>query len=107
MLKDTLKNSEIDGSVVVLVDDVLKPLFVKMVGKMGTGIEIFVFNNKDSSGNRILDAMKTGGFKVSLSGDSFNYKLPLVSLMEEKTCPIDQEKLPGNYVYCPIHGNRL
>lgn len=102
-----LKNAEIDEKVSLLIDRFLKPLFGKMLGKMGTGIEFFIFSNKDSAGNKIIDPTKEGGFKVVLSGQSFTYKLPLVSLMPEKTCPIDQQKFPGNYIYCPIHGNKF
>lgn len=102
-----LKNSQIKKEVVVLINDMMKPLFVQMLGKMGTGIEFFIYKNKDLAGNRILDPNKVGVFKVDVNKEQFEFKLPLVSLMKEKECPVDQEKLPGNYVYCPIHGNKL
>ena len=102
-----LKNSQIKTEVVVLINDTMKPLFEQMLGKMGTGIEFFIYNNKDMAGNRILDPNETGSFTIEVNKETFQFNFPLVSLMKEKECLVDQKKFPGNYVYCPIHGNKL
>lgn len=101
-----LKNDEIDGRVVVIVNETLKPLFAQMLGKMGGGAEFFIYNNK-KDGTRIIDPTKTGSFHVELGKENFLWKLPLISLMKEKTCPVDQETMEGNWIYCPIHGQKL
>ena len=101
-----LKNGEIDERVVVIVNETLKPLFAQMLGKMGGGAEFFIYNNM-KDGTRIIDPTKAGSFHVELGKENFSWKLPLVSLMKEKICPVDQETMEGNWIYCPIHGQKL
>ena len=101
-----LKDSQIDEKVAIIINEVLKPLFTEMAGKMGSGMSFFVYNNK-KDGKIMIDPRKAGEFKVEVNKDVFTWQLPLVSLLSDKTCPVNQEKLPGNYVYCPIHGNKL
>ena len=102
-----LKNSQIKKEVVVIINDMMKPLFTQMLGKTGTGVEFFIYNNKDMAGNRILDPNKPGSFKIEVNNETFQFNLPLVSLMKEKVCKNDSAKFPGNYVYCPFHGTEL
>ena len=101
-----LKESEIDNKVLIIVNQSLKPLFAQMLGKMGSGVNFFIYNNVEH-GKRIIDPNQTGNFKVDLNGEIFQWKLPLVSLMDEKTCPVDQQKMSGNWNFCPFHGNKL
>ena len=102
-----LKNSQIQKEVVIIINDMMKPLFTQMIGKTGTGVEFFIYNNKDMAGNRILDPNKPGSFKIEVNNETFQFNLPLVSLMKEKVCKNDSAKFPGNYVYCPFHGTEL
>ena len=103
---NVLKDSEINDRVLMIIDNTLKPLFAQMLGKTGDGVEFFIYNNV-KNGKRIIDPTKPGVFKVELSNETFQWKLPLVSLMKEKKCPVDQEKMEGNWMYCPIHGEKL
>ncbi|ACU09001.1 hypothetical protein FIC_02571 [Flavobacteriaceae bacterium 3519-10] len=101
-----LNTSAIDDKVLVIIDDVLKPLFVQMIGKMGSGLSIFVYDNwKD--GKLIIDPYKPGKFQVEVNNDIFKWQTPLISLLDEKSCSIDQMDFPANYIFCPIHGNKL
>ena len=101
-----LNTSAIDDKVLVIIDDVLKPLFIQMIGKMGSGLSIFVYDNwKD--GKLIIDPYKPGKFQVEVNNDIFKWQTPLISLLDEKRCSIDQMDFPGNYIFCPIHGNKL
>lgn len=102
-----LKESEIDEKVVRMVNDILKPLFGQMLGKTGTGVEVFIYKNRTAEGQKLLDPTKKGELRTKVGEDLFEWKLPLVSLMKEKTCAVDQIKFPGNYLYCPYHGNKL
>lgn len=102
-----LKESEIDDKVLSLMNDMMKPVFEQMLGKMGSGVDIFIYNNRDSAGKRILNPYNSGNFTVELGKDKFEWKLPLVSLMKEKVCKTDSAKFPGNFVYCPFHGTEL
>lgn len=101
-----LKESEIDDKVLIIVNQTLKPLFAQMLGKMGSGVNFFIYNNLEN-GKRIIDPNLPGSFKVDLNGEIFQWKLPLVSLMKEKTCPVDQQKMSGKWIFCPFHGNKL
>ena len=101
-----LKESEIDDKVLIIVNQTLKPLFAQMLGKMGSGVNFFIYNNLEN-GKRIIDPNLPGSFKVDLNGEIFQWKLPLVSLMKEKTCPVDQQKMIVNWNFCPFHGNKL
>ncbi len=104
---NVLKESEVDDKVLSLMNEMMKPVFEQMIGKMGSGVDIFIYNNKNSAGKRILDPYKSGNFTVEMGEDLFEWKLPLVSLMKEKVCKTDSAKFPGNYVYCPFHGTEL
>ena len=103
---NALKDSEINDRVLMIINDTLKPLFAQMLGKTGDGVDFFIYNNM-KNGKRIIDPTKPGVFKVELNDEIFQWKLPLVSLMKEKICPVDQEKMEGNWMYCPIHGEKL
>ena len=102
-----LKESDVDDKVLALMNEMMKPVFEQMLGKMGSGVDIFIFNNKNSAGERILDPYKAGNFTVQMGKDLFEWKLPMVSLMKEKVCKTDSAKFPGNYVFCPFHGTEL
>ena len=102
-----LDDSDIDSEVLKMMNDTMKPVFAQMLGTIGSGIDVFIFNNKDSAGKRILDPYKKGNFSVKIGKDIFEWNLPLVSLMKEKVCKTDSAKFPGNYVYCPFHGTEL
>ncbi|MBW8362518.1 MAG: hypothetical protein K0M56_10075 [Kaistella sp.] len=101
-----LNESQIDDKVLTIINEILKPLFTQMLGKMGSGLTFFVYNNK-TDGKLIIDPRKPGSFRLEVNNDVFQWNLPLVSMMAEKTCPVDQKVLPGNYVYCPVHGSKL
>ena len=103
----TLKESDIDSVVLSLMNDTMKPVFTQMLGTMGSGIEIFIYNNKNSAGKRILDPYKPGTLTAEMGKDLFEWKLPMVSIMQEKVCKTDSSKFPGNYIYCPFHGTEL
>lgn len=102
----SLKDSQVDEKVLSIINEVLKPLFTQMAGKMGSGLSFFIYNNK-KDGKIIIDPRKSGEFRVEVNHEVFKWQLPLISLLSDKICPVNQEKLPGNYVYCPIHGNKL
>ena len=101
-----LKDSEINQEGLRLIKNSLKRIFVQMLGKTGDGIEFFIYNNKKNK-ERIINPMSRGNFKVDIANESFVWKLPLVSLMEEKICPVDQQKMEGNWIFCPFHGEKL
>lgn len=101
-----LKDSDINNQTLTIINNTLKPLFGQMLGKTGSGIDFFIYNNiKD--GKRLINPNEPGSFKVEINKEVFLWKLPLVSLMKEKICPVDQEKMQGNWIFCPYHGAKL
>jgi hypothetical protein len=85
----------------------VKPLLGSMLGQFGQNAEFMFFNNKDKDGKPLLDPTGTGKLVVNSNGHSATWRLPLGSLLAEKTCPVCGEKLPGNYMFCPYDGTKL
>ena len=85
----------------------LKPFFAQNMGKMGQGLNIFYFQVKDNKGQNLINPRLKNSFSIREGGKQFSWMLPLVSLMPPKFCPVDKEKMKGNWNYCPIHGVKL
>jgi len=87
--------------------NLLKPFLSNLIGKVGDGISIFYVKNRDSNGNKIFNPFKENAFTVTLSGQEFQWQLPLPSLLPKKHCPTDNKEMNGAWNYCPIHGVKL
>lgn len=84
----------------------MKPVLVNMLGPMGQNMHFFLFNSNSSKG-QIANPNKEGMFSVHLGGNTFNWRLPLGSLLPQKLCAKCNEKLSGAYSYCPYCGGKL
>lgn len=91
----------------VMVEEILKPMFSKIIGQMGAGINIFYFKVKDKNGKNIIDPYAKELFTVNMGETAFTWQLPIVSLLPPKFCPVDKEKMKGNWNFCPVHGDKL
>lgn len=76
-------------------------------GSLGKGIRFYLFPKYNNQGKTIINENKETQFKFELFDDEFNFQLPLVSLMKDKYCPIDNATMKGNWEYCPFHGVKL
>lgn len=85
----------------------MKPMLANMLGPMGENFRFYVFPAKDGSGKPLADAKSEGKLGVRLGEESFEWRLPLGSLLPAKMCPQDKEMLNGAWTYCPWHGARL
>lgn len=85
----------------------LKPMFKQMLGQMGEGMNFYLFEVKDSEGNNIINEAEEGQFTLAYAEHNFTWNLPIPSLLPPKYCPVDNEKMKGNWNYCPIHGEKL
>ena len=86
----------------------MKPIVSNILGSLGENLHFVVFSSSDPNGVPLVDARKPGTFAVRLeAGRTFTWRLPLASLSPPKTCPIDGEKLPANWRFCPFHGAEL
>lgn len=84
-----------------------RPVLAGIVGPMGENMHFFVFPAGSGEGGLAVDAKSEGSFAILLGDEEYVWRLPLGSVMPEKTCPVDGEKLNGAWSYCPWHGERL
>lgn len=89
------------------MSQLLKPMFSKILGQMGAGIQFYFFEVKDLAGNELINELMQGQFTVKHSNREFVYNLPIVSLLAPKHCPEDGAEMKGNWNFCPIHGVQL
>jgi hypothetical protein len=101
-----LGENEIDDEVLTIIKN-MKPIFAQAIGQMGNGLHIFIFKVNDENNSRLINATLPGQFTVLHSNSEFVWKLPLPTLMPAKICPVDDERMKGNWIYCPIHGDKL
>lgn len=101
-----LADKQLDPEMVELIESI-RPMFAQMFGQFGEGINFYLFEVKDKDGKNIIDEHEVNTFTIKHSDKSFEFNLPIVSLMAPKACPIDSEEMKGNWNYCPIHGVKL
>lgn len=101
-----LADKQLDPELVEIIEGI-RPMFAQMFGQMGEGMNFYLFEVKDRNGKNIIDENEVNTFTIKHSDKSFEYNLPLVSLMAPKACPVDSEEMKGNWNYCPIHGVKL
>ncbi len=85
----------------------LKPVLSNMLGPLGQNMHFLLFNAKNNKGTMIAEARKEGSFTVRSGSNEYKWRLPLGSLIPQKTCPVDGEKMNGAWIYCPWHGVKL
>ena len=86
-----------------MVLNMMKPMFSNLLGKMGESMELMMFQKDEVA---ILNPFEDAG-SINYGGESLDLNLPLSSLMEDKICPTDDEKMNSKWKYCPIHGVKL
>lgn len=86
---------------------VMKPIFSNALGQLGQNFNFYVFPALDKQGKPFIEAKKEGKFVLKMGDDTFQWKLPLPSLVPAKVCPVDGEELNGAWKFCPWHGERL
>lgn len=102
-----LPDNEI-GTGMKTVVKLIEPMLVNMLGSFGSNMHIVAFTGTLPGGSQLVDPRREGTFTVSLEpGRDFIWRLPLASLVPRKHCPIDGERFPGNWKYCPFHGTEL
>jgi hypothetical protein len=86
---------------------VMKPIMANMLGEFGKGISFLVFEGKNKDGSRKIEPTKPGMLTAKLGEEEFRWRLPLGSLLPDKTCPKCSESFPGNYGFCPYDATPL
>lgn len=95
------------GAEPLAITENIKPMLAQAIGQMGKGLHYYFFKIKDEKGANVINATQHGEFTVVHSNSEFHWKLPLPTLMPPKFCPVDKEKMKGNWIYCPVHGQKL
>lgn len=85
----------------------LQPVMAQMLGQFGQGMRIFLFEAKQVNGKPVIDITKTNHFSLSWDDINLKWTLPFASILPPKFCPVDNEKMKGNWSFCPVHGVRL
>ena len=86
----------------------MKPVLAQAIGKIGEGMHFYFFKVKDDKNEDLIHATKEGAFTIVFDDkQEFKWTLPIPTLLAPKFCPIDKEKMKGNWKFCPIHGNKL
>lgn len=105
-LYSPFKEDQIDADIKNFLS-MMKPLLANVLGPMGQNIHFFLFPAKKENGQKIADVKSDGRFSVKLGERYFSWRLPLGSLLPQKICSVDMEKLNGAWKYCPWHGVEL
>ena len=77
----------------------LKPGMTAAMGQLGQGVEFIVYPR--------FDPMQPGSLQISLFDRTHSWRLPLGSLLPERTDGKTGEKFPGNYEFNPYTGAKL
>lgn len=85
----------------------IQPMMKNMIGPMGENMQVLLFGNPPNKTLLPINPYSTDSLKFKLGDFEKKVSLPLGCLLEEKTCPEDEEELNGKWNFCPIHGTKL
>ncbi len=75
------------------------------LGQLQSNFHFYVF--KSESGEHLPSATQKGNMKIRVDGQTYEWKLPLGSLLDAKECPTCHEALSGAFSFCPWDGAEL
>jgi hypothetical protein len=84
----------------------LKPLLSGMLGQLGQGMQLVLYPSKKDN-DRLIDPKKKGSFQYTLFDQTFQWRLPLASLLPKKMDPKTKEEFPGTFDFNPYTGDKL
>lgn len=84
----------------------LRPLLSGILGQLGQGMQLVVYPSKQGN-DRLIDPKKPGSFQYTLFDRSYQWRMPLASLLPKKVDPKTREEFPGNFDYNPYTGGKL
>jgi hypothetical protein len=84
----------------------LKPLLSGMLGQLGQGMQLVAYPSKKDN-DRLIDPKRKGSFQYTLFDQTFQWHLPLASLLPKKVDPKTKEEFPGTFDYNPYTGEKL
>jgi hypothetical protein len=84
----------------------MKPAIAATAGQVGQGMEFVVYPGK-VDGQPPLDATQPGSIAVTFYGKTYQWHLPLGSLLPPKIDRSTGDEFPGNYQFNPYTGRKL
>jgi hypothetical protein len=85
----------------------VKPILAINMGKMGKNFNLYVFPGKSNRGQLFGRASQEGRFAIQVADSKFNWRLPLASMVPEKSCAKCGKKLSGAFNFCPYDATML
>lgn len=85
----------------------MKPMMANTLGQFGQGMEFMLYPNPVREGGPRIEATREGRFSYSAFGHSFDWRLPIGSLLPPRVDPATGEKFPGDYKFNPYTGGKL
>lgn len=101
-----LSEEDVSPDIINLVN-AMKPGIASAAGPIGENMNFYFFPSKNAFDEWIADPYEVGTFKVLVTGESFDWELPLSSVLAPKICPEDRKSMSGAWAYCPWHGKLL
>ncbi len=98
--------SEISGKADSVLN-LIRPVMKQLLGQFGEGMKVFLFKPKHKKLHQLDDVKSKNKFSLRWDSNTITWKLPFSSVLPPKICPIDKEKMKGNWDYCPFHGVKL
>jgi hypothetical protein len=84
----------------------MKPGLASTAGPLGQAMELVVFPAR-VDGKPVIDATQTGMLQVRLYDQSYQWRLPLGSVLPARKDAKTGEEFPGNYLFNPYTGEKL
>ncbi len=85
----------------------LKPVFVNMLGAMGQNMHFLLFSGKADNGKQIANAKDKGQFRIKLGEKEFKWRLPLDAILAAQNCSNCKQECKGSWSFCPWCGKKL
>ena len=101
-----LADKDISPSALLLITQ-FQPALAKILGQIGDGMRLFLFDARNANGTPSFDEMKPNRFILAWDQGSFTWRLPFASVLPVRYCPVDNEPMKGNWNFCPFHGVSL
>lgn len=99
-------DTALKGDVKVMLE-MMKPVFKNLAGNYGDALEAVVFKDQRIGGRSKLSVAGSGKVQVSVAGEYFTWRLPLVAFLPPAIDPVTGEQFPGDFLFNPYTGLKL